>query len=188
MFYVLLGCLAFVVGFLFDLAALGDVRHLKQAIGLFVALLFIVSLFGVCFRADKFSLPRWLPWIGWPLLALATFLLIYSMFLELPFKQTYALKGVGDKLIKTGTYALVRHPGALWFGLFLIALLAVSRSKLLLIAAPLWFGLNVLWVWIQERFYFGRMFPGYEQYKQETPMLIPTRQSLVKCVKTLWKD
>jgi protein-S-isoprenylcysteine O-methyltransferase Ste14 len=92
---------------------------------------------------------------------------------------------VGDKLVKTGTYALVRHPGVLWFGLFLLALVGVSRSKLLLIAAPLWFLLDVLWVWIQERFYFNQMFPGYEQYKRETPMLIPTRESIVRCVKTL---
>jgi hypothetical protein len=29
------------------------------------------------------------------------------------------------------------------------------------------------------------MFPGYEQYKRETPMLIPTRESIARCIKTL---
>jgi len=125
---------------------------------------------------------------GWPLLIISACLLVYSIFLEIPFKQTYAMNGVGDKLVKTGTYALVRHPGVLWFGLFLTALIVVSRSKLLLIAAPLWFLLDVSWVWIQERLYFNQMFPGYEQYRRETPMLIPTRESITRCMKTLRKS
>jgi protein-S-isoprenylcysteine O-methyltransferase Ste14 len=112
-------------------------------------------------------------------------LLIYSLFIEIPFKQTYTMSGVGDRLVKTGTYALTRHPGVLWLGLFLLALLAVSRSRLLLIAAPLWFALDLLLVWVQDRFYFPRMFPGYSQYRRETPMLIPTRSSIVRCIKTL---
>ena len=185
--YILLGSLAFLVAFFFDLAALKGTAYLKQAIGLIFASLLGFALLMVCLKAERFSLPRWLSWVGWPLLILSAGLLVYSIFLEIPFKQTYATDGVGDKLVKTGTYALVRHPGVLWFGLSLLALIGISRSKLLLIAAPLWFLLDVFWVWIQDRFYFSQIFPGYEQYKQETPMLIPTRESIVKCVKTLRK-
>jgi protein-S-isoprenylcysteine O-methyltransferase Ste14 len=185
--YILLGGLAFLVAFFFDLAALKGIAYLKQAIGLVFVSLFGFALLMVCLQAESFSLPHWLSWVGWPLLIISACLLLYSIFLEIPFQQTYATNGVGDKLVKTGTYALVRHPGVLWFGIFLLALIVISRSKLLLIAAPLWFLLDVLWVWIQERFYFSQMFPGYEQYKRETPMLIPTRESIVRCVKTLRK-
>jgi len=80
-------------------------------------------------------------------------------------------------LIKTGTYALVRHPGVIWYVLFLIALLLISRSRLLLIALPIWVFMDVLYVFIQEKFYFPHMFPGYGEYKKETPMLIPNRKS-----------
>ena len=183
--YILLGSLAFLVAFFFDLAALKGVAYLKQIIGLVFVSLFGFALLMVCLKAERFPLPQWLSWAGWPLLIISACLLVYSIFLEIPFKQTYALNGVGDKLIKTGTYALTRHPGVLWFGLFLLALVMISRSKLLLIAAPLWFLLDVLWVWIQDRFYFSQMFSDYEQYKRETPMLIPTRESTVRCVKTL---
>jgi protein-S-isoprenylcysteine O-methyltransferase Ste14 len=185
MVYILLGGSAFLFAFFFDFAALKGIAYLKQALGLIFAVLFGFALLMVCLKAERFSLPHWLSWLGWPLFLVSNCLLVYSIFLEIPFKQTYATDGVGDKLVKTGTYALVRHPGILWFGLLLIALLMISRSKLLLIAAPLWFLLDVLWVWIQERFYFNQMFPGYEQYKRETPMLIPTRESIVRCVKTL---
>ena len=151
-------------------------------------MLFGFSLLMVCLKAERLPLPHWLSWLGWPLLVLSAFLLAYSILLEIPFKQTYATDGVGDRLVKTGTYALVRHPGVLWFGLLLLALMAVTRSKLLLIAAPIWLLMDVLYVWIQERFYFGKMFPGYEQYKRETPMLIPTRESIIHCVKTLSRN
>jgi protein-S-isoprenylcysteine O-methyltransferase Ste14 len=186
--FILLGCLAFVIAYFYDLAALKNIAYLKQAIGLTFTSLFGVSVPMVCLRAERLLLPSWLSWLGWPLLVLAALLLTYSIFLEIPFKQTYATDGVGEKLVKTGTYALVRHPGVLWFGLLLLALIAISRSRLLLIAAPVWFLMDVLYVWIQERFYFGKMFPGYEQYKQETPMLIPTRKSIIRCAKTMGKE
>jgi protein-S-isoprenylcysteine O-methyltransferase Ste14 len=182
MVYILLGCLAFFIAFFFDLVAIKGISHLKQVVGLVFVLLFGFALFMVCLKGNRFLLPDWLSWVGWPLLALSGALLVYSIFLEIPFKQTYATTGVGDKLVKTGTYALTRHPGVLWFGLSLLALLAISRSKLLLIAAPLWFLLDVVWVWIQERFFFSHMFPGYE-----TPMLIPTRESTIRCLRTLWE-
>jgi protein-S-isoprenylcysteine O-methyltransferase Ste14 len=186
--FILLGCLAFLIAFFFDLAALRNAAYLKQAIGLSFALLFGFSLIMVCLGAERVPLPQWVSWLGWPLLILSALLLTYSILIEIPFKQTYAADGVGDKLVKTGTYALVRHPGVPWFGLFLLALLAITRSKLLLIAAPVWLLMDVLYVWIQESFYFDKMFPGYEQYKRETPMLIPNRESIIRCIKTLGRS
>jgi len=185
--HVLLGSLAFIIAFFFDLAALKRIPYLKQAIGLISIFLFSYSLTMICLDAEKLQLPDWLSHVGWPLLFASVFLLIYSTFLEIPFKQTYASTGVGDRLVKTGTYALVRHPGVLWFALFLISLILVSRARLLLVAAPAWLFMDVLYVWIQERFYFGKMFPGYEQYKRETPMLIPNMESIARCFKTLRK-
>ena len=182
---IALGCLAFVVVSLSDLAALKDVPHAKQGIGLVSVLLFFLSFVLVSATGPRLPLPPCLSWAGWPLLVTSLFLLIYSLFIEIPFQQTYVTAGVGDRLVTTGTYALTRHPGVLWLGLFLLALLAVSRSRLLSIAAPLWFALDVLLVWIQDRFYFPRMFPGYPQYQHETPMLIPTGKSITRCVKTL---
>ena len=179
--YVALGAIAFIIAWFFDWAALQRIRYLKQIIGLAFVILFGYALVMVATQPDKLPLPAWLSSAVWPLLVISGLLLIYSLFLEIPFRQTYADNGAGDKLVKTGTYALVRHPGVLWLALFLLALVLVSRSRLLLLAAPLWILLDVLYVWIQERFFFGRMFAGYAQYKQETPMLIPTPASIARC-------
>lgn len=182
--HILLGILAFLIAFLFDWAALEGIAYLKQLIGLVAASLFGYSLLTVCLAPVKLGLSEWLSWAGWPFVLVSVFLLVYSLFLEIPFRQTYAANGVGDKLVKTGTYALVRHPGVLWFALFLASLVLVSRSRLLLVAAPVWLFMDVLYVWMQERFFFGKMFPGYQQYKRETPMLVPTAESIAKCIRT----
>lgn len=179
--HVLLGILAFLIAFLFDLAAIKHVPYLKQIIGLVVALLFGYSLVMVALHPGKLQMPALLSYAGWLFLIISAFLLVYSLFLEIPFQETYTATGVGNELVKTGTYALVRHPGVLWFALFLAALVLISRSRLLLFATPLWIFMDVLYVWVQERFFFGRMFPGYEQYRKETPMLIPTPTSVVQC-------
>ncbi len=182
--YIALGVIAFAIAGFFDLAALRGWRYLKQAISLAALLLWGVAFYGLLRTSSRFWLPALLIWLGWPLLLVSLFLLVYSLFLEIPFWQTYAADGVGDRLVKTGTYALVRHPGVLWLALFLASLILVSGSRLLLIAAPVWLLMDVLYVWIQERFYFDKMFPGYEQYERETPMLIPTAESIAKCIRT----
>jgi protein-S-isoprenylcysteine O-methyltransferase Ste14 len=164
--YIALGVVAFIIAGFFDLAALQRIRYLKQIIGLTAALLFGYALIMVARHPDKLLLPAWLSSAGWPFLIISGLLLIYSLFLEIPFRQTYAAAGVGDKLVKTGTYALVRHPGVLWLALLLLSLVLVSHSRLLLLAAPLWIFLDVLYVWIQERSFLGRIFPGYGQYKE----------------------
>jgi len=179
--HVLLGCLAFIIALFFDLAALKRIPYLKQAIGLISVFLFSYSLIMVSLDAERLQLPDWSSHAGWPLLLVSLSLLVYSLFLEIPFRRTYVADGVGDRLVETGTYALVRHPGVLWLALFLLALVLVSRSRLLLLATPVWLLTDVLYVWVQERFFFGSMFPGYEQYKKETPMLIPTPASIGRC-------
>jgi len=93
--------------------------------------------------------------------------------------------GVGDRLIRTGTYALVRHPGVLWYALLLVSLIFVSKSKLLLVASPIWLAMDIVHVIIQEKFFFGKMFEDYEHYRRETPMLIPSRRSISACLRTI---
>ncbi len=45
--------------------------------------------------------------------------------------------------------------------------------------------LDVLYVSVRDRFFFPRMFPDYPQYQRQTPMLIPTRESISACFSTL---
>jgi protein-S-isoprenylcysteine O-methyltransferase Ste14 len=177
MLYIIIGAIGFVVVHLFDLVALKRIPRLKPIIWCIGSGLLIYSLVMICRYPVKIELPDWSVWLGWGVLTVSLFLLIHALFVSLPFRKTYVDTGVSDKLVRTGLYALVRHPGIMWFPLFMLSLIPISRSSLLLIAAPLFIALDIVLVVIQDKFIFGRMFHGYDSYRRETPMLLPNKKS-----------
>ena len=178
MSYIGLGILGFLVILLFDIVALKRLPLAKPATWALGSALLIYATVMVCLSGDRLPLPGWSTWLGWLLLLVSLFLFLYSLFINLPLGKTYIASGIGDKLITSRLYALVRHPGVFWFMVLMLSLILVSRSSLLLIAAPVWILLDVLLVAIQDRFFLGRMFPGYDDYRRQTPMLWPNRKSL----------
>ncbi len=185
MVYIIIGCLGFLVVHLFDIVSLKRLPGAKPFIWILGSGLLVYALAMACLQPDKLPLSLWHTWLGWALLSMALFLLLYSLFINLPFRKTYIATGVGDELIRTGLYALVRHPGVHWFTFVLLSLILVSKSSLLLIAAPIFILLDIALVIVQDKFFFGRMFAGYDSYRQETPMLVPNRQSINAFINSL---
>ncbi len=185
MLYVAVGCLGFLLIHLLDIVSLKRLPGAKPFIWILGSGLLVYALVMTCLQPHKLPLPIWSTWLGWALLTISLLLLIYSLFINLPFRKTYIAIGVGDKLITTGLYALVRHPGVHWFILLMLSLILVSKSSLLLIAAPIFILLDIVLVIMQDKFFFGRMFDGYDSYRQETPMLMPNRQSINAFINSL---
>ena len=140
--------------------------------------LLVYSLTMLSLKSGALPLPLWSTWLGWGVFSISLFLLIYSLFVNLPFRETYVAASADNKLVRSGLYTLVRHPWVHWFTLILLSLVLVTKSSLLLIAAPVFNLQNILLVVIQDRFLFGKMFHGYKSYRQETPMFLPSRKSL----------
>jgi len=182
MIYIVIGIIGFLVIHLFDFVALKRMPWAKPIIWALGSGLFTYALVMISLSPDKLLIPTWATWLGWVLLLVSLPLLIFSLFINLPFRKTYIEAGIGDKLIRTGLYALVRHPGVPAFTLFIISTVLVSRSMPLLIASPIWIAVDILLVYIQDRFIFGRMFADYDSYQRETPMLIPNRKSIRACL------
>lgn len=182
---VSVGVLSFLVAYCFDWAALKGIRGLKQTIAVVVVILQGSALYAAGWEGARFSLPAPLFWIGLVLLPVSLLLLIYSFFIEIPFAKTYARTGSGSQLVTTGSYALVRHPGVIWYSILLLALFFVTGSMTLLVAGPLWLLMDIIYVVLQERFFFDDMFPGYGDYRRQTPMLFPTRRSIARGLRTL---
>jgi protein-S-isoprenylcysteine O-methyltransferase Ste14 len=185
MIYIVIGAVSFLIIHCFDIISLKRIPKAKPNIWILGCGLLIYSLTMICFAPSKLLLPMWPTWLGWALFSISLLLLIYSLFINLPFRKIYVATGVGDKLITTGLYALVRHPWVHCFTILLLSLVLVSRSSLLLIASPIWILLYILLVVIQDKFLFGRMFDGYDTYRQETPMLLPNRRSVNAFIRTL---
>ena len=188
MAFIVLGTLGFLIIHLFDFVSLKKAPLLKPVTWLVGSGLLVYSIVMVCLMSERLPLPVWSIWLGWLLLLGSLILLIYSLFVNLPFIKTYVARGVGDRLVKTGLYALVRHPWVHCFTLLMLSLFLVSGSSLLLIAAPVWILLDIIMVVIQDKFVFVRMFPGYEEYQQETPMLVPNRRSIAVFVNQSRQD
>ncbi len=100
--------------------------------------------------------------------------LIHVLFFALP-EEAYR---TGGRTVKTGWYALCRHPGVLWFGALYVCLAALVCTGEMLVAALLFTGLDVAYVGVQDRWIFPKTLQGYAEYQAVTPFLIPTRRSL----------
>ena len=185
MTYIALGTIGFLIIHLFDFVSLRRIRLAKPLTWGVGSILLGYSVVMASLTGSRLLLPTWSIWLGWLLLAVSLSLLIYSLFINLPFRKTYITAGVSERLITTSLYALVRHPGVYGFILLMLSLVLVSGSSLMLIAAPTWIFLDILLVVIQDRFFFGRMFPEYSRYRQETPMLLPNKKSVVTFISHL---
>ena len=186
MIYIAVGILGFIVIHLFDIVSLKKIPSgAKLGVWIVGSGLLVYSLIMLCLKSNTLPLPIWSTWLGWGLLFVSLSLLVYSLFINLPFRKTYIATGVSDRLITTGLYALVRHPWVHFFNLLLLSLVLVSRSTLLLIAAPIWILLDILLVVVQDKFFFSRMFDGYDDYRRETPMLLPNRRSVNTFIRSL---
>ena len=115
--YLYAGALGFLVAFAFDVVALKGWRRAKPAIGGLSAVLLLYGFLGAALSPDRFSRPLWLAILGGLLAVCGAGLLFFSLFIEIPARRTYLVPGAGQELVTTGTYALCRHPGVLWFGL-----------------------------------------------------------------------
>jgi protein-S-isoprenylcysteine O-methyltransferase Ste14 len=127
------------------------------------------------------SVPAGLRFAGTPVALAGFLLLLQSLVFELPVDRSTGRPGGPRRLTSTGTYALVRHPGVLWFALWMAGLAAVSGARDILFAAPVWIATNAAYAWAEDRFTFPRMFgAAYEAYRRQVPMFLPTRASLVR--------
>jgi protein-S-isoprenylcysteine O-methyltransferase Ste14 len=188
MIYVLTGSIAFVLFFMFDYCKMKKVNVGRNLASLSGVTLFLYSVVMTVSSSVKVYIPIIIRLTSVVMLAPAVALLIYSLFLELPFRSTYADKKYNNSLVDTGTYALCRHPGVLWLFLTLMFLALLSGATLTAIGGVVWTVVNIIYVYLQEKVFFCSMFEGYREYQKTTPMLIPNKNSLKRCFESFYMD
>jgi protein-S-isoprenylcysteine O-methyltransferase Ste14 len=77
------------------------------------------------------------------------------------------------KVIKTGPYAIVRHPIYAGISLALIATVLLKPNWLSIAGAALIIASFVIKYRLEERFLMQELGPEYKHYKKETPALVP---------------
>lgn len=184
MLYITLGAFSFLLGYLHDLAEVQKRFIAKKILGPLSFILFVFSIVMLCIRSPRLTLPEYVSIVAWPFFGIFALLFVYSVFLEIRLNRPLAA-GKEKKLVTTGTYALTRHPSAIWSVLAISFLVLASKSMYLLLALPLWTVMELIWVWLQDRFFLPSIFQDYVQYRIETPMLIPTKESVKQCLTSL---
>jgi len=99
-------------------------------------------------------------------------LLVYSVFIEIGLKSPYNGSIERDTMDK-GTYGLVRHPGFLWFLIFLLILISLYRNlEFTLIALSIVF-MDFILILLEDLIFFPKLFANYREYKEKVPFIIP---------------
>ncbi|MDV2989800.1 MAG: methyltransferase [Dehalogenimonas sp.] len=186
--YILLGAAGFMLMHFLDFASMKKITGLKPLLWLVGTGLVVYAMFNVAVTGNHFGFPVWINIFGWGVFSAALFGMAYSLYVALPIGKTYISSGTSGQLVTNGIYELVRHPWLLFFGFAMAGLVLLSGSLLALWAGIVWVLFSTILVYLQDRYVFPRMFPGYHRYQETTPMLIPSKQSLTAFFKGLKKN
>jgi protein-S-isoprenylcysteine O-methyltransferase Ste14 len=160
---------------------------LKTAAIVAAAACLVYAMIALFFSPDRFFLAAGVRIAGAAVAAVFLFLLVYSLFLELPSRLTYSAAGGERAVVSKGTYALTRHPGVLFLFFFHVALVAVCGSRPLLLALPFWVCADCVLVGIEDSVLFPRIFgSAYDDYKKSVPFIVPTWASMRQCCATIF--
>ncbi|WP_426350135.1 methyltransferase family protein [Alloiococcus sp. CFN-8] len=180
--YIILGSLSFIFFYLFDYLNDKGRQSLKIISGLLGLIMMFYGTIGITFLGNVPSEASGLNWLYLILAVLFLLCLIYSLFLELPFTKTYGGSEFHTGLVKTGTYSLCRHPGVLWFFFMYFFYALYLESGIMLMASFIWTFIDVIYVILQEKYFFIKNFSDYGEYQRVTPMLIPNIKSIKKFI------
>jgi len=184
--YVSSGCLAFFLMLIFDLNKVKlRNRYLNFSFFLGFLILLLSSLAIVLIDSNIQNWNAW-NWVTGSLALAFLILLIYGLFGAIPFKKTY-IDYKRNTVVYEGMYALCRHPGVMWFFFFYLLLALTLGSNLMLMAALVWTCMNLIYVYIQDRWIFPMILENYQAYKKEVPFLIPNLASFRSCIHYYWK-
>lgn len=127
-----------------------------------------------CVMAGRKAGPAggWRFWAG--LAVLSAGLLFYGKVLGVADAAHYARDDQPRPVSREGLYGRMRHPGV-WSFLLCAAGYGLMFSGVWRLALWLAF-LNLIYTWLQDRFFFPVYLSGYEAYRREVPYLWPFKR------------
>lgn len=172
-------------GMLHDIASRRRVPFVKPVLLLIMVASHLVGTYRLALRSRRFPFPRAVQLACMVLGPLAFAGMLYSVLVEVPLRKAWLERGHTDELVTDGTYALARHPGVLWYCVWVLATALGARSWRLLLAAPVLIAGDVGHVAFQERVVLTKEFEGYRDYQRTTPFLVPTGASIRRFARSL---
>ncbi len=173
--YFLTGIGGFILFMFFEVFTLRGVKKHFILIPSFVLFLYGSFMIFVKSRRD-FSISLPLTIFLYIILFISLGLLIYSLFINIPFKKTYIKNGFEQELVKSGLYSISRHPGFLFLSLFLFSLSLIKGSFVSLYYSLVIVSLDFILIYYQDKVVFPKIFKGYNEYKREVNFILGRRR------------
>ena len=166
-------------GILHDVASAKRTPAVKPVLMVVMIASHLAGVYLLAYRSRRFPLPRLMQRVSLILGPLSFFAMLYSVMVEVPLRKAWLERGHTDDLITDGTYALARHPGVIFYTLWVLFTALGARSWRLLLAAPVLVAGDAGHVAFQERAVLVKEFgDAYREYQRTTPFLLPTTESL----------
>lgn len=184
MFIIFLGFLSYIIFILYDINQIkNNIGFIKSffAIGLFLLVLATIILIITPYESD-YEVSRLTMAVFMVFSIINFILLIYTLFFAIPFKKAY-VEGNKQNLCTEGIYSLSRHPGVLFLFLFYI-FLGIALGKPFVIFVGIIFSFfNLIYVFLQDRYFFPVSFSEYDKYREKTGFVLPTIKSIKECIR-----
>jgi len=170
---MIMGAAAFVLFIMYDINQINGNRLALRLLFPVGSAILIFSSVRIALISPAVAYPgRGFSAFFWLLAAVFFSLLIYTLFFAVPFDAAY-VKGSKQKLCTTGVYAVCRHPGVLFLAAaYVFSGLAMGKIEFL-IAGVIFSACNVIYVVIQDKWIFPKVFEGYEEYQKTVHFLLP---------------
>jgi protein-S-isoprenylcysteine O-methyltransferase Ste14 len=184
--FIVIGCFAFIFFFIFDLNKIIFIHkwiNICFAMGIVLLGISTISLLFNNVKGTELFTP--VQWLAGTLAFISLLLMVYTLFLGIPFTKTYMEAKGRNTVVNTGMYALCRHPGVIWFFFFYLFLAWASGNMLLMWAAMVWTTMDIIYVYIQDRWVFSIILEDYQHYQKQVPFLIPDQTSIRNCILSL---
>lgn len=183
-----LGCLAFPLFLFYDYNQITKNRKLPRSFFLIGCILITAASAALVFGKDPlyYGLIPAAAAIFGILAMLSLALLIFTLFFAFDFGGAY-VGGSKNALCRTGVYGACRHPGVVLLFAFYVFTSASLSKPSLLIAGAAFTALNTIYVFVQDRCFFPKLYEDYGSYRVEVPFIIPNKASLGKCIQ-FYKD
>lgn len=180
MLFILSGAVGFLLMLGSDLVGIKKYNVAQSLLAFLGTLIIVSSSVLILLKGQTYQMDFGLRILFGAIGLIFLFFLVYSVLIEVKKNRTK-----NNPLVTSGTYALSRHPGVLWLFFYYVFGSLFFANIDILIAGIVWSLINVIYVVIQEKVIFPRIFSDYENYKEVTPMLLPTVSSIKKCLGTL---
>ena len=180
MLFILSGAIGFMMLLGSDIVGIKKYKVAQNLLAFFGTLFITASSIIILITGSTYEMDLRLRILFGLLGLIFLYFLVYSVIIEVRRNRKFK-----NKLVTSGTYALSRHPGVLWLFFYYLFGSMFFANIDILIAGLIWTFINIIYVVIQEKVIFTKIFSNYENYKESTPMLLPTVSSIKKCFRTL---